>query len=338
MKTTVGKLKQLLESVVLEDESTKDSLISFIMEELHAEFVSKYDIVSVRPRGKASKQDDMITLRPVVSLIDKDLVYRVFGDIAQSTFHCVWDVTGDQPHIELHKPSGPRSNTDGPHALIETADIRIAIMMNTFGYISLHLFRQDKKEHIKETVSAQVGYQSLLDQAMQDMLSANKTLEKAHEQAPAGAPKAIIMGLHSDVFNTIATFREYVGKLKGLKEARDVNEQDARVLRDAVFEALVDEFMHVVPPGDMKTSESYEDPLVSIELLNQKWESFHRSQHTVLSTIRTVTGKPVKHWASETTPMTRAYLSSGGIIVSVRLYENKVRGTYTVTLSVGVDR
>ena len=41
-----------------------------------------------------------------------------------------------------------------------------------------------------------------LDKALDDLHRAGKKIETAHEVAPAGAAKAIVAGLHSDLFNT----------------------------------------------------------------------------------------------------------------------------------------
>lgn len=56
----------------------------------------------------------------------------------------------------------------------------------------------------------------ILDSVVQDLYDANKKVEKAHALAPAGPAKAIVMGLHSDLFNKLADFRKYVEQVKAL--------------------------------------------------------------------------------------------------------------------------
>ena len=56
----------------------------------------------------------------------------------------------------------------------------------------------------------------MLDVIMQELYATNKHLEKAHDAAPEGTAKAIVAGLHSDLFNKISEFRKYVEKLKGI--------------------------------------------------------------------------------------------------------------------------
>jgi len=70
---------------------------------------------------------------------------------------------------------------------------------------------------IREAVEAQQGdFSSVLDGVLQDLYNTNKKIEKAHELAPQGPAKAIIAGLHSDLFNQAAEFRKYVEQLKKL--------------------------------------------------------------------------------------------------------------------------
>ncbi len=59
-------------------------------------------------------------------------------------------------------------------------------------------------------------FSKMLDSIMMDLQTTGKKLEKAHEAAPEGTAKAIVAGLHSDLFNKAAEFRKYVEQLKGL--------------------------------------------------------------------------------------------------------------------------
>ena len=60
----------------------------------------------------------------------------------------------------------------------------------------------------------------MMDDIMQDLYDTTKKIEKAHQLAPAGAGKAIVAGLHSDLFNKVAEFREYVNKLKVMAQKK----------------------------------------------------------------------------------------------------------------------
>lgn len=65
-------------------------------------------------------------------------------------------------------------------------------------------------------IGEKADFGKMLDVIMQDLANTNKKLEKAHEVAPQGTAKAIVAGLHSDLFNKIAEFRKYVEQMKGL--------------------------------------------------------------------------------------------------------------------------
>lgn len=57
---------------------------------------------------------------------------------------------------------------------------------------------------------------SVLDSVLRDLLDANRKVERAHQLAPNGPAKAIVMGLHSDLFNQVAGFRKYVEQAKAM--------------------------------------------------------------------------------------------------------------------------
>jgi len=59
-------------------------------------------------------------------------------------------------------------------------------------------------------------YEDILDSVLRDLYDTNKKLERAHQLAPSGPSKAIVMGLHSDLFNKAAEFRKYVAQLKAM--------------------------------------------------------------------------------------------------------------------------
>jgi hypothetical protein len=60
-------------------------------------------------------------------------------------------------------------------------------------------------------------YDKLLDAILDGLQGTDRVIEKAHETAPSGAPKAILTGLHQDLFQTISEFRGYIKQLKSMK-------------------------------------------------------------------------------------------------------------------------
>lgn len=64
--------------------------------------------------------------------------------------------------------------------------------------------------------SQQADFGTVLDSILQDLYNTNKKVEKAHELAPQGPAKAIVAGIHSDLFNKVAEIRKYAEQLKKL--------------------------------------------------------------------------------------------------------------------------
>ena len=75
-------------------------------------------------------------------------------------------------------------------------------------------------EAIAQLFSENADFGSILNDVLQDLFNTNKKIEKAHELAPQGPAKAIIAGLHSDLFNQAAEFRKYIDQLKKLANQR----------------------------------------------------------------------------------------------------------------------
>lgn len=86
-------------------------------------------------------------------------------------------------------------------------------MRTTVGQIR-RLIREEAA--VNELFGKKADLSSVLDDVLQDLLDANKKVEKAHELAPQGPAKAIVAGLHSDLFNKASEFRKYVEQLKAL--------------------------------------------------------------------------------------------------------------------------
>ena len=59
-------------------------------------------------------------------------------------------------------------------------------------------------------------YLGALQNFLNDLYALNQKLEAVHEMAPGGPPKAVIAGIHSDLFNKIAEFRKHMDQLKGM--------------------------------------------------------------------------------------------------------------------------
>lgn len=59
-------------------------------------------------------------------------------------------------------------------------------------------------------------FNGLLDSILMDLQNLNKKVERVHQVAPQGPAKAIVAGIHSDIFNKAAEVRKYVEQLKSL--------------------------------------------------------------------------------------------------------------------------
>lgn len=75
------------------------------------------------------------------------------------------------------------------------------------------LVREERRRALNEDVG-QADFSSVLDSILQDLYNTNKKVEKAHELAPQGPAKAIVAGIHSDLFNKVAEIRKYAEQLK----------------------------------------------------------------------------------------------------------------------------
>ncbi len=75
---------------------------------------------------------------------------------------------------------------------------------------------REEREYVQalnELFGKKPGLDELLKQVMEDLQATNKKIEQAHEVAPGGVAKAILAGLHSDLFNTMAEFRKHVAEV-----------------------------------------------------------------------------------------------------------------------------
>jgi hypothetical protein len=69
---------------------------------------------------------------------------------------------------------------------------------------------------INEIFGKKQDFGGMLDQIVQHLFNINKEVEEAHKLAPMGPAKAIVAGIHSDLFNKVAEIRKYVEQLKGM--------------------------------------------------------------------------------------------------------------------------
>lgn len=88
-------------------------------------------------------------------------------------------------------------------------------MRTTIGAIRT-LIREEREyaEALQEIFGKKVDFGGKLDQIVQNLFNINKEVEEAHKLAPAGPAKAIVAGIHSDLFNKVAEIRKYVEQLK----------------------------------------------------------------------------------------------------------------------------
>lgn len=67
-----------------------------------------------------------------------------------------------------------------------------------------------------QAAPAQINQQHVatLGRVLPGLMQVSKELESAHQMAPVGEAKAIIAGLHNDLFHTAASFCGYIQKHK----------------------------------------------------------------------------------------------------------------------------
>lgn len=78
---------------------------------------------------------------------------------------------------------------------------------------------REEREHaqaLQELFGKKVDFGGMLDKIVQDLFNINKQVEEAHKAAPQGTAKAIVAGIHSDLFNKVAEIRKYVEQLKSI--------------------------------------------------------------------------------------------------------------------------
>jgi len=71
-------------------------------------------------------------------------------------------------------------------------------------------------EALQEIFGKKQDFGGLLDQILMDLQNTNKKVEQAHQLAPQGPAKAVVAGIHSDLFNKAAEIRKYVEQLKSM--------------------------------------------------------------------------------------------------------------------------
>jgi len=78
--------------------------------------------------------------------------------------------------------------------------------------------RISKKRNLCEGASPELTAD--LDAVLTGIQQVLKSLEAAHQKAPDPESKTIIAGVHSDVFNTAATARQYIRQVKAKTPAQ----------------------------------------------------------------------------------------------------------------------
>ena len=79
-----------------------------------------------------------------------------------------------------------------------------------------------ERDHvINEFFGGKADFGKMITEFLEQLWKLNERLNDVHKAAPPGPAKAIVAGMHSDLFNKIAEFRDHVKQLKGLtkKEA-----------------------------------------------------------------------------------------------------------------------
>ncbi len=71
---------------------------------------------------------------------------------------------------------------------------------------------------LQEIFGKKPDFAGILDKIMADFQNLGKEVEEAHKLAPQGAAKAIVAGIHSDLFNKGAEIRKYVEQLKRMAQ------------------------------------------------------------------------------------------------------------------------
>ena len=82
------------------------------------------------------------------------------------------------------------------------------------------LVREEREylEALHELFGSKPKFGKMMDAILGELQVASKHLEQAHQVAPEGTAKAIVAGLHSDLFNKVSEFRKYVGQLKNIEK------------------------------------------------------------------------------------------------------------------------
>lgn len=80
---------------------------------------------------------------------------------------------------------------------------------------------QEEREHaeaVNEIFGKKADFGSMMKDVLQDLYDTNKKIEQAHSLAPQGPAKAIVAGMHSDLFNKVAEFRKHIEELMKLSK------------------------------------------------------------------------------------------------------------------------
>ena len=90
-------------------------------------------------------------------------------------------------------------------------------MKTTIGELK-RLIQEEREyaEALNELFGKKQDFGEMMKAIIQDLYNTNKKIEQAHQLAPAGAGKAVVAGMHSDLFNKIAEFRKHVEELMKL--------------------------------------------------------------------------------------------------------------------------
>jgi hypothetical protein len=103
-------------------------------------------------------------------------------------------------------------------------------------YGDLKQLIQEEREYsqvLQELFGKKQDFDGALDAILMGLQDLNKKVEAAHGLAPGGAAKAIVTGIHSDIFNKAAEVRKYVEQLKSLAKKAQGQQQPQQPMKKA---------------------------------------------------------------------------------------------------------
>jgi len=73
---------------------------------------------------------------------------------------------------------------------------------------------------MNELFGSKPDFSKMITQFLEELWKLNEKLNDVHKAAPGGPAKAVVAGMHSDLFNKIGEFREHISQLKSLAQKK----------------------------------------------------------------------------------------------------------------------